>query len=181
MKNILRFFCILFLIVLVACTPASGASEGTTSKEPAAELPAEKPTVDPDKPANSEEAAPRPGNIPVSQDGMLVQEAQVLSFDIRILESFPVQIHVAVTGVLADGCTSPGPIVVEREGDAFLVTVQTTRPADRMCTQVVSNFSETVPLDVQDLPAGTYTVIVNGVVGSFELTMDNKLPTGDGN
>jgi inhibitor of cysteine peptidase len=36
-------------------------------------------------------------------------------------------------------------------------------------------FSETIPLEVQGLKAGNYTVNVNGITGSFELAVDNTL------
>jgi inhibitor of cysteine peptidase len=45
-----------------------------------------------------------------------------------------------------------------------------------MCTQIVVPFEESIPLDVVGLPAGTYTVDVNGVTGSFTLDVDNQLP-----
>jgi len=40
---------------------------------------------------------------------------------------------------------------------------------------VLAPFEEVIPLYVYGLPAGTYTVKVNGVQGSFDLEMDNLL------
>jgi len=40
---------------------------------------------------------------------------------------------------------------------------------------VLAPFEETIPLEVYGLPAGTYTVEVNGVQGTFDLEMDNIL------
>ncbi len=37
-------------------------------------------------------------------------------------------------------------------------------------------FEKVIPLDVTNLPAGAYTVVVNGVRGSFKLDADNVLP-----
>jgi inhibitor of cysteine peptidase len=54
--------------------------------------------------------------------------------------------------------------------------ISTTRPADAICTQVLGSFEETIALEVEGLPAGTYTVDVNGVIGSFTLDVDNSLP-----
>jgi len=34
-------------------------------------------------------------------------------------------------------------------------------------------FEEIIPLEVYGLPAGTYTVNVNGVQGTFDLEVDN--------
>ena len=36
-------------------------------------------------------------------------------------------------------------------------------------------FEDTIPLDVYDLPAGAYTVDVNGVTNTFTLDVDNVL------
>jgi len=40
---------------------------------------------------------------------------------------------------------------------------------------VLAPFEETIPLEVYGLPAGTYTVEVNGAQGTFDLEMDNIL------
>ena len=38
---------------------------------------------------------------------------------------------------------------------------------------MIAPFEETIPLEVYGLSAGTYTVDVNGVQGSFVLEIDN--------
>ena len=101
--------------------------------------------------------------------------ANVERIDILILESFPVQVNVIAEGYLPDGCTEIDEIETEREGNVFNITITTKRPKDAICTQAIENFSETIPLEVQGLSAGNYTVNVNGVTGSFELTVDNIL------
>ena len=90
-----------------------------------------------------------------------------------ILESFPVQVHVNVTGYLGDGCTTLGNIETTQESDTFLVNITTQRPTEALCTQQLVGFEENVALDVQGLPAGTYTVDVNGVTDTFTLDVDN--------
>ncbi|MDY7042259.1 MAG: hypothetical protein SVX38_15490, partial [Chloroflexota bacterium] len=100
-------------------------------------------------------------------------EAQVENIEILILESFPVQINVGATGNLPDGCTTIDQIVQRREGNDFLVTITTVRPADAMCTEALVPFEEVISLDVYGLPAGTYTVDVNGVTDTFSLDVDN--------
>ncbi len=174
------------LCVLAACSPT--ANEGPMlSGEPTADLPAEKPPVGADLPENAPKETPvsgtedplRPGNEPVAEEGFVIQKAPLLDTQILILESFPVQVNVRVMGYLPDGCTSLGPIEITQDGSTFNVMVYTTRPADRMCTEQVTNFDETVSLDVQGLPAGTYTVNVNDLSNSFELAMDNVLPGTD--
>lgn len=101
--------------------------------------------------------------------------ANVESIDIRTMESFPVQINVVAEGYLPDGCTEIDKISTQKEGNNFNITITTKRPKDVMCTQAIENFTKTIPLEVQGLSAGNYTVNVNGVTGSFELAVDNTL------
>ncbi len=103
--------------------------------------------------------------------------AQVGSIEILILESFPVQIHVLAKGQLPDSCTTLDQITQEQDGDTFRVTITTARP-EEVCAQVLTPFEETIPLDVYGLAAGTYTVDVNGVTGTFTLDIDNLPPEG---
>jgi hypothetical protein len=103
-------------------------------------------------------------------------EASVESIEILILESFPVQINVVAEGYLSDACTEIDEITEKLQGNTFSVTITTARPADAVCAQVITEFEEVISLDVLGLPAGTYTVDVNGVTDSFELEMDNVAP-----
>ncbi|MCQ1536459.1 protease inhibitor I42 family protein [Methanosarcina sp. KYL-1] len=111
--------------------------------------------------------------------------ANVENIQIMILESFPVQVKVVVEGYLPDGCTEIDKIETEREGNTFNVSISTKRPKDAICTQALRPFAITIPLDVYGLKAGTYTVDVNGVTGTFELATDNIIedssPETDGN
>jgi inhibitor of cysteine peptidase len=104
-------------------------------------------------------------------------QAKVESVETLSLESFPVQVHALVKGNLADGCTEIDQVEQTRdvENKRFTVTITVSRDPDKMCTQALVPFEESVALNVRDLPAGTYTVDVNGVQGSFELQQDNKL------
>ena len=110
--------------------------------------------------------------------GTIHGEAVVETIDVLILESFPVQINVVARGYLPDGCTEIDEILRERADQGFQVTITTARPADAMCTEALVPFEETFSLWVLGLPAGTYTVDVNGVTGSFELSVDNEPPSG---
>lgn len=122
---------------------------------------------------------PEPTATPVevpSGEEVIRGTATVESIDIQILESFPVQVRVVAQGLLADGCTTVGEISQELVDNTFMVTINTERPADEVCTQALVPFEETIDLQVRGLPAGTYTVNVNGVTGTFTLSTDNVLP-----
>jgi inhibitor of cysteine peptidase len=149
------FTILLLTFALAACSPTG-----------------EEPTVT-DEPTN--EPTPTVGIIPGEEIPIktITGEATVESMSILILESFPVQVHVNVTGYLGDGCTALGEISTRQEEDTFFVTIPTERPADALCTQQLVGFDESIPLDVLGLPEGTYTVNANGVTDSFRLEMDN--------
>jgi inhibitor of cysteine peptidase len=112
--------------------------------------------------------------------GVESAKASVESIEILILESFPVQIHVVARGHLPDDCTEIGEITRERQGNTFSVTITTARPANVACAEMLVSFEEVISLDVLGLPAGTYTVDVNGVRDSFQLAVDNVPPEEPG-
>jgi inhibitor of cysteine peptidase len=67
-------------------------------------------------------------------------------------------------------------ITVEREGQDFILTVHTRRPAgDIACTMALVPFEETVSLDVEGLEAGTYTIIAQEQEATFTLEVDNEI------
>jgi len=117
----------------------------------------------------------QPNSAEGSNTSDIRELATVDDIDIAILESFPVQINVIARGNLPDACTRIDDITVNREGNTFMVTITTLRPAGAVCAQVVTPFEEVVALDVVGLEAGTYTVNVNGITGTFQLQVDNIL------
>ena len=100
--------------------------------------------------------------------------ALVDEIDILIFEIFPVQIDVIARGNLPDPCTEISEVLQEREGDTFFITIKTYR-SPGFCIQVLAPFEEIISLEVYGLPAGTYTVDVNGVQDTFDLEVDNIL------
>jgi len=98
--------------------------------------------------------------------------ASVDEIDILILESFSVQINVIVRGNLPDPCTEIYQVTQKKEGNTFFITIKTYRPPGP-CIQVLAPFEVKIPLNVYGLPAGTYTVDVNGVQTTFDLEVDN--------
>ena len=108
-----------------------------------------------------------------SDDGVVEGLAPVENIAILILESFPVQINVVARGNLPDGCTTINEVIQERDGSTFRVTITTIRPVGMVCTEALVPFEKVIALEVYGLPAGVYTVDVNGVTGTFELAVDN--------
>ncbi len=102
-------------------------------------------------------------------------QAVVDSIDVLIMESFPVQVSVTAQGNLPDGCTQIDEVITQQTGTTFRVAITTLRQPSAVCTLALVPFEETIPLDVEGLPAGTYEVSVNGVSDSFTLDVDNVL------
>lgn len=100
--------------------------------------------------------------------------ASVDEIEIVISESFPIQVEVIARGNLPDPCTEIYQITQKREGDTFFITIKTYRTPDP-CIQIIVPFEVKIPLNVYGLPAGTYTVDVNGVQATFDLEIDNIL------
>jgi hypothetical protein len=123
--------------------------------------------------------SPPPADAPAltPQDGQTRSMAIIEEVDVRILESFPVQVQVAVAGYLPDACTTIEEIAAVQEDDTFRIRVATSRPADAMCAQVITSFEEVVALDVEGLSAGEYTVQADGLSETFTLAVDNVQPT----
>ena len=103
-------------------------------------------------------------------------EAVVEGVETVFLESFPLGVHAVASGYLPDPCTDIDEISVEREGNHFIVLITTLREAEVMCAQVIEEFEQNIPLDVYGLPAGDYTVTVNGINAEFAFLQDNSLP-----
>jgi hypothetical protein len=82
------------------------------------------------------------------------------------------QVSVVVQGSFPDSCTSLGDVSQTVEGNTISVTLTGVQPEGMMCAQALTPFEETIPLDVSGLPAGEYTVDVNGSTTSLMLPAD---------
>jgi inhibitor of cysteine peptidase len=111
-------------------------------------------------------------------DEVIYSEANVEEVEVLLMESFPIQVAVIARGNLPDGCTEIDDVETsfDEESKTFSVEVTTVRDADAVCTQALVPFEERVDLDVRGLPAGTYTVDVNGVRETFTFDVDNEAP-----
>jgi inhibitor of cysteine peptidase len=115
--------------------------------------------------------------VQVSPDDSYENQQTIFVDDLKInlMESFPIQVSATVVGNLPDGCTR---IVDSRaeliDESTFELRIITERPEDMMCTMALVPFEEHIILDVEGLPAGTYTVKGFGLENSFTLDVDNK-------
>lgn len=124
-----------------------------------------------DTPTNEEQ-----DEAPIEAPLVEVGNAQVDKISLVLLESFPVQVRATVVGSFADSCTGVGEITQEREAQLIRVRLSTVRPREALCAQVITPFEHIISIDAFGLPAGKYTVEVNGATDTFILDTDNGQP-----
>jgi inhibitor of cysteine peptidase len=154
-KKILMPALILTLLMtfLIACQPASPVQTVNQSPEPVGTK-----------------------SSPITPDHSS-ENVYINDIRINIMESFPLQVSVTVFGDLPDGCTSIVDSTAKFDNEnTFEIHIYTDRPEDLMCTQALVPFEETIPLDVNGLPAGKYTVNVYQLSDTFEFQTDNVIP-----
>jgi hypothetical protein len=105
-----------------------------------------------------------------ADEGLTIDELYVI-----LMESLPATGAVVVRGYLADGCTNivDMSMMIDEDAGRFQVTLGTYRDPDAMCTMALVEVEEVIELPILGLPAGTYTVEVNGIATTFELAIDN--------
>ena len=107
----------------------------------------------------------------------LTGNASVQSVEVRILESYPLQVNAIARGQLPDaGCTTISAVSQSRNGNTFVIKVTTKFNPQVACAQILTPFEQVIALDVSSLAPGTYFVNVNGVEVSFQLPQP-VLPT----
>ena len=86
-----------------------------------------------------------------------------------LLESFPVQVRLEITGELANACSRLGWAVTPGDDQGRIqVTLYLDEPTETACAQVVAPYAESIPLGAFE--RGSYAVFVNGLqVGEFVL------------
>ncbi len=105
------------------------------------------------------------------------REAQVLSVDVEVSDTDPVRVNAVLKGNLTESCATLAPSQVSYASNVFVIKAYAATPTDRGCVQVTAPFATTVALDVSKLPAGSYTVIANGVSAVFSVPSGNPAPT----
>ncbi len=111
--------------------------------------------------------------VPTSQTQTDRREAQVQSVEIQVLQTDPIQVKAIINGSLTESCATLGEYQVQYASNTFQINLPMVIPADQDCIPVVTPFKTTILLDTSGVPAGTYTVIANGVSSVF------ILPAGD--
>ena len=118
---------------------------------------------------------------PVDRD-MVGVPAPILSAEVLVAESFPVQYFLEIESALRNGCVEFDGYEVQRVGESITVTVTNLEPADKgiACTERYRTVTTTIRLGngLDFDPATTYTVLVNDVTATF--TTNRETPAAGG-
>jgi hypothetical protein len=166
LRNI--FVVLVIAVMLAACGPAQAPAVSPTE-------PAVPPATEPAAPSQPDNSYPGPSAFvpdttsaypvplePLPGDENLRREDVFIdSTEILIMESFPPQFSLIIEGNLPTPCHRLRASVEEPDAQNRInVELFTLVDPNHICIQVLSPFSETIPLG--SLPDGTYTIIVNG-------------------
>lgn len=104
-----------------------------------------------------------------SDEGKVRANARVEGFELLIMESYPVQVMLVVSGALPTPCHEFRYEVSEPDGEnQIFVEIYSMVDPGEVCVEMEQPFAENISLPVAGLPDGIYTVFVNGeLVGEF--------------
>jgi hypothetical protein len=131
---------LLFLLILTACSPFTITSSSGPQPYPVVE------TMQPS------------GYQPVTVDQV----------EVEVGIGAPIPVHVHVSGNLPDICSQVEHTEIRQDGTNFIITLSAT-PLQEGCLQDTLPLRMSIPLNIIDLPAGSYSVTVNGSVADFTL------------
>jgi len=152
-KLICMSLLLVFVLVFSACSPDANLN-------------------DPNRPVDSNDPIPvEPGNGTggSGDEGKLTGNVYLNDVQLMVMESYPVQVAISISGNLPTPCNELRYTVAEPDADSqiFVEAYSVSNP-DEICIEVLEPFTENISLPVQDLPDGSYTVFVNGeLVGEF--------------
>src|SRR5690606_979324 len=87
----------------------------------------------------------------------------ITNVDVIVMESFPMQVSLHITGEQPDGCDFPVIVEQVREGNTVTVSVYREVPLTVMCPMMLVPYDDTIRLDGTFEP-GDYVFQVNDFV-----------------
>lgn len=103
------------------------------------------------------------GNLPTGASLHLIENVEVV-----VMESYPMQIALNVSGYIPDGCAAPTQVIQSREENTVMVRVFRTLPPDAICAAMAADYNDTIMIE-GGFDFGHYTFDVNGVVVEIDL------------
>jgi len=151
-----------FLLIFWILTACSQTSEPTAS-----------PTTVPDP---TKESAAEPTAVLASEPDVIIVSSEVVvdKISVQKADEDEEDIQVIIQGHTSNTCTEVDEVTISKEGDTFKLVFQTLYLTDQECKEETVPFEETVTLDIQGLPAGTYA-ITSGVFEYFDVGSDTAV------
>jgi len=105
------------------------------------------------------------------------QPITVDKVEVEVGVGSPIPVFVIVSGNLPDPCSQVEHTEIKQDGSNFIINLFATPdkggPAVDSCIKDPIPFTMSIPLNVIDLPAGSYSVTVNGSRADFKLDTAN--------
>lgn len=101
------------------------------------------------------------------------QPVQVDQIEVEVGVGSPIPIQVTVTGDLPDSCAQIELVQQKQEGSHFEITISAIPSSAEGCVPDTLPFRMVIPLNITNLPAGSYSVEANGVGTDFQLETGN--------
>ena len=106
------------------------------------------------------------------------QSVTVDQIEVEVGVGSPIPVFVIITGNLPDPCSQVEHTEIKQDGSNFIINLFATPdaggPAVDSCIKDPIPLRMSIPLNVVDLPAGSYTVTVNGSRADFKLDTANS-------
>lgn len=95
-----------------------------------------------------------------SEEPTIYSATMIDSVEAMLLESYPVQIRLNVSGSQPDGCDYPVQVRQQREGNTVTVEIFRELPLGVICPMMLLPYNDTIALE-GGFEIGTYTIHVN--------------------
>ncbi len=96
-------------------------------------------------------------------------DIQVDDVRIEVGVGSPIPVHAVVSANLPKSCGQAGEIQLKRDGNTFFVRLVAELPAQTDCNNDTLPMRFEIPLNIVNLPEGTYEVNVNGTSTTFDI------------
>jgi hypothetical protein len=159
---------LMMILALNACSPFAIAGSSGEAPEPVTGTePAVVPEMEAGQPASvSGDISPTVGYSPVAIDDV----------EVEVGVGSPIPVFVHIGGSLPDTCAQVEYVEQIQDGSNFIIKIGTNPSTAQDCIRDSLPFRMTVPLNILDLPVGSYTVEVNGSRAEFKV--DSSASTG---
>jgi hypothetical protein len=97
------------------------------------------------------------------------QALQIDDVHVEVGVGSPIPVHVNVSGSLPDTCAQVDYSEIRQDGANFLIQLSAIPGSGEDCTKDTLPVRISIPLNIIDLPAGDYSVDVNGSYADFKL------------